>query len=170
MRDNADEEDVTAFCRELRPRLVGALSLYCGDLAVAEELTQETLSRVWEHWPKVRGLAFPEGWAHRVGLNLASSWLRRRHAEQRARAKLDGRAQIDAAPDTAAAVAVRRAVAALPRRRRTALVLRYYLDLSVEQTADQMGCAAGTVRALTSQALATLRDEAGLADLEVHDA
>ena len=53
---------------------------------------------------------------------------------------------------------------ALPLRQRTALVLRYYSDLSVQETADVMGCAPGTVKSLTSQALAALRQTAGLVD------
>ncbi|MDP3711673.1 MAG: sigma factor-like helix-turn-helix DNA-binding protein [Mycobacteriales bacterium] len=62
------------------------------------------------------------------------------------------------------ALAVRRAVAALPLRQRTALVYRYYSDLSVEQTAEAMGRATGTVKSLTSQAIASLRAHADLLD------
>jgi RNA polymerase sigma factor (sigma-70 family) len=61
---------------------------------------------------------------------------------------------------------VRRALAALPARQREAVVLRYVLDLSVDETAQRMGCAAGTVRALTSQGIARLRRCPGLSDLE----
>ena len=60
---------------------------------------------------------------------------------------------------------MRRAVAALPLRQRTALVLRYYSDLSVQETADAMACAAGTVTSLTSQAIAALRTARHLDDL-----
>jgi RNA polymerase sigma factor (sigma-70 family) len=49
-------------------------------------------------------------------------------------------------------------VAALPRRQRAALVLRYFSDLSVDRTAEVLGCAPGTVKSLTSQAIASLRD------------
>jgi RNA polymerase sigma factor (sigma-70 family) len=45
----------------------------------------------------------------------------------------------------------------LPPRRRAVLVLRFYEDFSVEQTADALGCATGTVKALTHQGLAQLR-------------
>jgi DNA-directed RNA polymerase specialized sigma24 family protein len=46
-----------------------------------------------------------------------------------------------------------------------AIVLRFYVDLSVRQTANAMDCAEGTVKALTSQAVAALRS----AGLEVED-
>jgi DNA-directed RNA polymerase specialized sigma24 family protein len=97
------------------------------------------------------------------GINLANSWLRRRTAERRAHARLAGRAtgaHID--PDPADAVAIRQAVAALPHRQRTALVLRYYADLPVAEVAALMGCAPGTVKSLTSKALTAVRRVEGV--------
>lgn len=148
--------DVSAFCRELHPRLVGALALHCGDRDVAQELAQETLARVWERWSTVERLDSPEAWAFRVGFNLAASRFRRRAAERRARARFGP--VDDHVADVADAVAVRAAVALLPPRQRAAVVLRYFADLPVDETAAVMGCAPGTVKSLTSQAIATLRD------------
>jgi RNA polymerase sigma factor (sigma-70 family) len=59
-------------------------------------------------------------------------------------------------------VAVRAAVSALPPRQRAAIVARYYLDLDVAASAELLGCQPGTVKALTHQAIASLR-RAGLA-------
>jgi RNA polymerase sigma-70 factor (sigma-E family) len=148
--------DASTFCRELHPRLVGALALHCGDRDVAHELAQETLARVWERWPSVKDKDSPEAWAFRVGFNLASSRFRRRAAERRANARA---AMVDDEPaDVTDALAVRAAVAGLPPRQRAAVVLRYFADLSVDQTAAVLGCAPGTVKSLTSQAIASLRD------------
>jgi RNA polymerase sigma factor (sigma-70 family) len=62
------------------------------------------------------------------------------------------------------------AVAALPRRQKTAIILRYFLDLSIQETAHHMGCSEGTVKALTHQATRALRSHPGLMDLtETHD-
>jgi RNA polymerase sigma-70 factor (sigma-E family) len=160
-----DPAGVIGFCHRVRPRLVGMLSLLCGDGDTAEELAQETLARVWLRWSRVRELDEPlaTAWTYRVGVNLANSWLRRRIAERRARARLDARAtdaHLD--PDPADAVTIRRAVAALPRRQRTALVLRYYADLPVAEVAALMGCAPGTVKSLTSKALTALRRIEGM--------
>src|SRR5688572_4978036 len=105
-------DDVGAFCRVMHPRLVGALALHCGDRDVAEELTQETLARVWERWTTVRAMDSPESWTFRVGFNLAASRFRRGAAERRARARV-GPAD-ESIPDAASAIAVRDAVAALP--------------------------------------------------------
>jgi RNA polymerase sigma factor (sigma-70 family) len=58
--------------------------------------------------------------------------------------------------DVADAVAVRAAVATLPRRERAAIVLRYFADLSVNDTAAVMRCRPGTVKSLTSHAITKL--------------
>lgn len=163
----ADERAAAvAFCTRLRPALVGTLSLYCGDAEVAEELAQDTLARAWDRWPQVRTMTSPEAWAYRVALNLANSHYRRRAAERRARGRSTVPRLASEDPDTADAVAVRQAVAALPPRQRAVLVLRYFSDVSVAQTAQLMGCAEGTVKALTHQAIAGLRAAVGTAELE----
>jgi len=52
---------------------------------------------------------------------------------------------------------VRDALAALPPRQRATIVLRYYCDLTVEQTAAELKCSQGTVKSNTSRGLASLR-------------
>lgn len=156
-----EDQELAAFCRAEHPTLVGLLALYTGDRAVGEELAQEALIRACEHWGRVRVMDNRRAWLTRVAINLANSWFRRRFAERRANA----RHGIPAAPaqhDAADVIAVRAAVAALPRRQRTALVLRYYADLPAAQVAAQMGCAEPTVRSLTNRAITTLRVHAGL--------
>lgn len=150
------ETDVGAWCERLYPRLVGALGLHCRDQWVAEELAQETLARAWQHWADVRAMESPEAWAFRVAFNLAASRFRRLAAERRARARLG--ADEPAPPaDLADVQAVRAAVAELPSRQRAALVLRYFADLSIADTAEILGCAPGTVKSLCSHALDHLR-------------
>jgi RNA polymerase sigma factor (sigma-70 family) len=61
---------------------------------------------------------------------------------------------------------VRDAVAALPERMRTALVLRYFADLPVDAVAEIMDCAPGTVKSLTSQAIDKLRAALVIGDLD----
>lgn len=155
------DPELAELCRQEHPRLVGALALYVGDRRIAEELAQEAMIRLCQHWPRVRGLDSPRAWLHGVAMNLARSWWRRWYAERRA---ID-RHGIDADradPDPADAVAVRRAVAGLPIRQRQALVLRYYAALPVREVAAQMRCAEGTVKSLTSHAIDSLR-------LQLHD-
>lgn len=152
-------EDPETFCGEVSGRLVAALTLYTGDRDVAEELAQEALARAWERWARVGAMSSPEGWVFRTARNLAVSRWRRRAIERRARR---GPSDVSVL-DPAEAVAIRDAVAALPERQRATIVARFYLGLSVAETARELDCAEGTVKAATSQALDRLRS-AGFID------
>jgi RNA polymerase sigma factor (sigma-70 family) len=148
------------------PRLVGSLSLFTGDGDLAEDLAQETLARVCRDWRKVSNLESPGAWAHRVALNLARSHYRHRSVVRRQSSRVaDAGPVYD--PDTATAIAVRNAVTQLPVRQRTALVLRYFADLSVAETADAMQCPQGTVKTLTREAILALREMGLITEAEI---
>jgi len=152
----SDDVELTAFCRAVWPRLVGALSLSCGDRDVAEDLAQEALVRVVERWSRVREMSNPEGYVFQIGFNLGRSRWRRQAAESRANGR--AHAPVDESDiDTARRLAVRHALRGLSPRQREAVVYRYYLGLDVQETAFAMGCRPGTVKALTSQAIECLR-------------
>jgi len=160
------EQELAEFCRAQHRRLVGALSLYCGDRDLAEELAQEAIVKVVSHWGTVRRLDSPTGWAYRVAINLANSHLRRRLAERRATRRLSYRQRTVAdEPDTPTALAVRAAIAELPKRLRAVVVLRFFADLSVREVSELLGYPEGTVKTLTAKALAALRAK-NLTDVE----
>ena len=164
------ERDAAAFCAHLHPSLYGALLLYCGSRELAEDLTQEALLRVWRNWASVAAMDRPDRWALRVAFNLAKSGFRRLRVARRVAALADETSTRD--PDPTDAIALRTAIAALPTRQRAAVVLRYFNDLSVADTAAVLGCAEGTVKALTSQAVANLRRRFGIEtadDQEIDD-
>lgn len=150
-------------CRREYPRLVGLLVLRVGDRHVAEELAQDALVELCRRWGEIDN---PPAWLTRVALNRSSSWLRRKGAERRAYRRHGTHREHEEAPDAADAVAVRRAVSELPPRQQTALILRYYEDLSVAETAEVMGCPKGTVKSLTYRALARLGSSGDLAGEE----
>ncbi len=158
--------DLTAFCEQEWPRLVGALSLYTGDADLAEELAQEAIARACRHWRRVRRMDAPAAWLHRVARNLAHSYFRRASVGRRAQARVSTSDRIS---DDADVIAIRAAVAALPELERETIVLRYYVGCSVRETADAMRCPEGTVKTRTHRAIAMLR-ESGIVDVEVLDA
>jgi RNA polymerase sigma-70 factor (sigma-E family) len=155
-----DEAEFEAFAARDSGRLLGFALLLAGDWQDAEDLVQMALLRSAGRWPTAR--QHPEAYTRTVLVNLARDrWRvrRRRHPET-----LTGdMAQLTpaAAGDTAAAVLDRqfllRACRLLPVQQRAVLVLRFWEDRSVEETAAVLGCTAGTVKSHTHRALARLR-------------
>jgi RNA polymerase sigma-70 factor (ECF subfamily) len=150
--------DLSAFCAQQWPRLVGTLSLLVSDASTAEDLAQEALVRLCRDWKKVRDMDRPGVWLHRVAVNLARSHGRRQSTRTRLSWRLRPRAEhVLGGDDPTSDLAVRGAVMTLPERERLALVLRYFADLPVRDTAVVMGCAEGTVKFLTHSAIDRLR-------------
>jgi RNA polymerase sigma factor (sigma-70 family) len=160
--------ELGTFCRREYPRLVGLLSLYVGDRNVAEELAQEALVRACRDWRKVRAMDYPSAWLHRVGINAANSYFRRRAAERRARSRLETDASRPVHPshDPASSLVLRQAIAGLPRRQKEVLVLRYYSDMTYVQIGRVLGCSDNTVKSLARRGLQNLRSQTELMDLK----
>lgn len=145
--------------------------LLVGDHGLAEDLTQTALTKTYASWRKVRDVEAAPGYARTTLVNTASEWFRKRswrrelpteHLTER-----PGGADPDPDPSTRPTV-----IAALDRlapRQRAVVVLRYFEDLSVAQTALALGCSEGTVKSQTHDALALLRAELGDAVVP-HDA
>lgn len=158
------EPTFEGLCEAHYARVARTAYLITGDRQEALDLTQETFARAYEHWRKVSTMSNPEGWLYRVATNLAISSRRRlgrRSFPSRGVARLT-----DPEPaDPRLADALR----ALTPAQRGAVVCRYYLDMSVEDTARTLGKKPGTVRALTSQATSRLRESLGAHFMEVED-
>ena len=150
---STEQRGLAAICEREYPVLVGALGLYLGDRYEAEDLAQEALVRLCQHWP-LDGVANPGAWVMRVAFNLATSQLRRRRVQQRHALR---RPEVRSEPEMDDVLAIRRAVLQLPERQRRAIVLRYYADLPVRDTAEQLGCPENTVKTLVHQAIKTMR-------------
>jgi RNA polymerase sigma factor (sigma-70 family) len=148
---------LVAFCEREHPRLVGALSLYTNNPSLAEELAQETLIRVMDAWPRVAEMPAPGAYAHRVAMNLANSWFRRKAAERRALRHLENHQRHSDSPDTAAVLSVRAAVAQLGERQRRCVVLRHYLGYPLEVVAATLGISEQAASSLCYRAMENLR-------------
>jgi RNA polymerase sigma factor (sigma-70 family) len=158
--ERADE--IEEFVDVERHRLVGALIVYGCDASTADDIAQEALARLWERWASVRD---PLPWLYRVAFNLARSRWRRLKRERGSPVSAE---ELSTLPDIELAAQLRFAVDQLPARQRMAVVMRYYRDLSVTQTATAMGCSEGTVKATTNHAVARLR--IAVSAMEVLDA
>lgn len=152
---SAAPADLVAMCRYEHPRLVGALGYYTGDPHVAEELAQEALLKLCEHWDRVRTMDSPGGWLHQVAMNLANSAHRRRKIARLAEGRMTSPDR--PSPESDVALVVRGAVAGLPRPMREIVVLRFFLDLSVAEVARLLDRPEGTVKVMTSRAIKQLK-------------
>jgi RNA polymerase sigma-70 factor (sigma-E family) len=134
--------------------------LLTGDWGEAEELAQEAMARTFAAWPRVRGYDRPVAFARKVLLNRHRSLLRRAVVE--ARHLLASQPQERHEPDFIRYdLLLWQAQRRLPARQRTAIVLRYYLDLSEAEVARQLGVPAGTVKSVVHRGLARLRARLG---------
>jgi RNA polymerase sigma-70 factor (sigma-E family) len=133
--------------------------LLCGDRGHAEDLLQTALLRTARRWSTARENPYP--YALRVIVNLSKdSW--RNRGRRVAESPLTGVVDAVASPSTEDVLARRvlvDAVRRLPARQQAVLVLRYFADLSVEQTAEVLGCSTGTVKSQAHHALTKLREQ-----------
>ncbi|MGW5170392.1 SigE family RNA polymerase sigma factor [Streptomyces nodosus] len=150
-----------AFVAARGDRLYRAAWLLTGDAHTAEDLLQTVLARVWPKWPRIGG-DNPEAYIRRALVNTHASWWRRRWRGEAPTRELpevttvrDVFAEVDL--EQSLADAVRR----LPPRQRAVVVLRYFEDLSVEETAQILGCRPGTVKSQAAKALRILRRHLG---------
>lgn len=155
-RSQAEEFERFVAARWSALNQLGSL-LTGGDRHRAEDLVQEALVKLWSAWPRVADEA-PEAYARTVLARLAARSARRRWWGERPSAELPEVAQVG---DLSTAVAERTeleaALAQLPPRQRTAVVLRYYQDMSEQQVAEVLGYPIGTVRSHTARGVARLR-------------
>lgn len=123
---------------------------------------QTSLTKMYVHWADVSASDAPLAYAHRVLVNVAIDESRRpfRRREMVTETVLGGRAPTHAADpvDLDTRRAVLAALASLPPRQRAVVVLRHWLDYSVQHTADALRCAPGTVKSQNAKALASLHE------------
>jgi RNA polymerase sigma-70 factor (sigma-E family) len=151
------DAEFASFMRDSSHRLYRVAYLLTGDRGRAEELTQDALARTYAAWRRVR---WDDAYAYtrRVMVNLHNDWWRARPWREQLVAQVpDGAGTADPATVTVHRNAVARALQALTRRERTVIVYRYFLDLTEQQTARELGLAVGTVKSATARALAKLR-------------
>ena len=140
-------------------RLRRTAYLLCHDWHLADDLVAVTIGKLYRNWRQAQRADHLDAYVRTI---LLRSWLdeRRRpwHREQ----------TTDDVPDPPAdepgsfldRSTLLDLLAVLTPRRRAAVVLRFYFDLSVEQTAEMLGCSTGTVKSLTARGLEAMRERA----------
>ncbi|MFD7153889.1 SigE family RNA polymerase sigma factor [Kribbella sp. NPDC059898] len=152
------EPEFEAFAVARQGALFRYAYLLVGDRGHAEDLLQEALTKTFMRWHRLRDSANAEAYTRRVITNTAFSWFRRKGWSEKPRDDVPPLPHTD---DTTTRMWLRAEVRKLPPRQRAVLVLRYFEDLSLAETARILGCSEGTVKSQGNRALARLRATLG---------
>jgi RNA polymerase sigma-70 factor (sigma-E family) len=136
--------------------------LLTGNLADAEDLLQAALAKTYLAWDRIEDRGALDGYVRRAMVNTHISWWRRRRVQEYPTDELPDRAVADHAGDSDLTETLRAAIDRLPSRMRTAVVLRYYEDMTEAEVAERLGVSLGTVKSTVSRAVAKLRIDAEL--------
>jgi len=155
-RDQEFTDYVTARLASLR-RLA---YLLCQNPGHVDDLVQAAITRLYVHWGRARDVEHIDAYVRTI---LVRVFLKDRESGWARRVDLHGEL-----PDAAVAAEnrddsldLRAALAQLPPRQRATLVLRFYCDLTVGQTAEVLGCSPGTVKSQAARGLDALRGRLG---------
>lgn len=145
------------YRREYRPVLALAVGL-TGDLAAAEDLTQEAFAEAHRQWADLAGHPNPAGWIRRVVLNKAASRIRRLKTHRKKQHLLVAREEYtDEIPGHEIWDLVKR----LPRRQGQVVVLHYLDDLPIIDIAEILDLSPGAVKSHLHRARKALRKHVG---------
>jgi RNA polymerase sigma-70 factor (sigma-E family) len=157
------EQEYVAYVTGRLPQLQRTAYLLCGDVHRAEDIVQVTLTSLYVNWSRAARADNLDGYVHRI-------LLRRYLDERRLRWS---RVRLGEVPESTATMAhaadhrigehdeLLEALRELPKGQRAVIVLRYFSDLSVEQTAEALQRSVGNVKSQCSRGLATLRERMG---------
>ena len=131
--------------------------LMCGDWHAADDAVATAVLHLYQNWRRVSRMQNVDAYLRRAVINAWLDERRRPWRRERSVAELPPRAGTDAVAPVDDRLAILKHLDQLPVRRRAVIVLRFYCDLSVDETAQVMECTPGTVKSQTARALETLR-------------
>jgi RNA polymerase sigma-70 factor (sigma-E family) len=156
--DPSTEAAFVEFATAARRRLRHTAYLMCGDWDQASDHVQEGLIRVYVAWPRLTRAGGEHAYARKAVVSAFLDHARRRSStEIPSEIDVDLPSEQDVSESVSARAALMAALAELPPRQRACVVLRFFEDLSVIETANALGCSEGTVKSQTSRALGSLR-------------
>lgn len=158
-----DDDSFRLFAADHAAMLRRSAFLFCGDWHLAEDLMQTSLIKIYRSWSRVQRQETLTRYARTV---LLRTWLdeKRRPFRRSEQTEADVPEVPDGRADPAASAGrvwerdlVHRALLEVAPRQRAVLVLRYFDDLSIAETAAIMHCAEGTVKSQSARGLDALR-------------
>lgn len=152
------DDDFSEFVQRTWPHLDRIALALTGSRHDADDLLQNSYAKAYKAWPKMLRMERPEAYARRILINEStSSWRMRWRRVERSTDSPPETATTSQQDGYATRDAVWRDIQRLPARQRAVLVLRYYEDLDVRETAEVLGVSTGTVKSQSKAALDKLR-------------
>lgn len=145
------EQEFVRQAEELKGRLYRTALLYLGSETAAVDAVDEAVYKGFLARKKLRQPEFFTTWLTRILINVCNTELRRRKRET----------AVDVLPETAVeefdALPLRQAVEKLPEEIRVVIILRYFSELTLAETAEALGLPVGTVSTRQRKGLSLLR-------------
>lgn len=156
MRDERRTTEFVALFETRASSLRRTAYLLCGDWHHAEDLVQTAFAKTYAAWPRLRNVEAVEAYLRRT---LTRTFIDHYRRSWRGEHPTEQLPEVTAADghDPHDRILLRRALDQLPPKQRATLVLRFFEDLSVAETARALGCTAGTVKSNTARGLDQLR-------------
>lgn len=149
--------DLEEFARTELRSLLQFSRVLTGDRGLAEDIVQEVLMRLHTRADRLAAIDNLPAYARRMVVNEYVSWGRKWFRMVPTSIVDEPQPQPDHADQHAERASLRARLSRLPRRQQAVLALRYYVGLTDNEIADELGCSAGTVRTHASRGLAALR-------------
>ena len=144
--DAGSREEFRAYVAARSAALLRTATLLTGDRALAEDLVQTALARTYLAWGRIRSRDAVDAYVRRVLVTTYATWWRRRWRGEVPHERLPEHPGRDPYREVEEGLALRAALARLPRRQRAVVVLRYWDDLPEREVAELLGCSVGTVK------------------------
>ncbi|MGH8881472.1 MAG: SigE family RNA polymerase sigma factor [Stackebrandtia sp.] len=161
MNDDSSSTEFDEFVRARTPALLRSAYLLTGDQHLAEDLVQSALVRTHRSWKRIHRVSNAEAYTRKIMYHLQVAWWRRRRFHEQYGDDLPAHTQStpDSSEDVARKLLLRHALSRLTAKQRAVVVLRFYEDRSVADTAELLGCSIGTVKSQTAKAINALRQQ-----------
>ncbi|WP_129668377.1 SigE family RNA polymerase sigma factor [Phytoactinopolyspora endophytica] len=150
------EAEFDAFYNASNRRVLHQMYAMTGNLADAQECTQEAFARAWQRWKTVSEANSPEAWVRTVAWRIAAS--RWRKAKNAVTAMARHGAPEDTAPPNPDHVALVNALRHIPEAQRRAIVLHHLVGMTVDEISTEVGAPTGTIKARLSRGRAALAE------------
>ena len=161
------DESFVEYVKRRQRSLLGTAFLLTGDAQLAEDLVQTALTDLYRSWDKVVEPDARDSYVHRILVNAnISAWRRPWRRREFPASDLAPDRSDEIADDPDNRFALWELVKTLPPNQRAVIVLRFFEDLSIPTIADLMNIPPGTVKSRANRALATLRANPELKNLE----